>query len=78
MSTPPIRRDGRSVPLDQDELRRRRMERGLSQRALATKSGVSQQQISALETGVNGASPEVVARLARALRCRNADLMDVS
>lgn len=75
MNSPPIRRDGRRAPHDPDRLRLRRIEAGLSQTRLAYLSGVSKQQISALECGTNGASPDALIRLAVALRCTVADLM---
>lgn len=41
----------------------------MSQKRLAELAGLSTSQVSALETGANGASPETLARLAAALRC---------
>lgn len=74
MTKTPKRREGRRAPLDRFRLRSERMRAGLNQKQLAELSGVSQSQISALECGENGASPETVARLAAALRCTVDDL----
>lgn len=75
MSSPPIRRTGRGAPYDRRRLRRKRNEAGLSQTALAEITGVSKQQISALECGTNGASPETIAALAEGLGCEVSDLL---
>ena len=69
MTRTPIRREGRSAPLDRHRLRTQRMRAGLSQRRLAELSGLSTSLISALECGDSGASPETAVRLAAALRC---------
>lgn len=56
-------------------VRRRRIEAGLSQGALASKAGISQAYMSMLEKGVHSASAPVLKRLADALDCEIADLM---
>lgn len=71
----PIRRRGHATPLDRHRLRAERIRAGLSQRRLAELTGLSTSQVSALETGANGASPETLVRLAAALRCAVDDLL---
>ena len=58
-------------------LRRRREAAGLSQEALAEQCGVSFQQIQKYENGANRISVSRLVLIARALRCRVTDLMDV-
>lgn len=64
-------------PLDQDpqKVRRRRYEAGLTQKALAEKSGVSSTYLCGIERGARNASPVALSRLADALGCKVADLM---
>lgn len=76
MTSPPIRRRVRQgVPYDRRRLRLKRIERGLSQTALAELTGYSTSQISALETGANGPSEEGLAAIADALGCEIKDLL---
>ena len=56
-------------------IRRRTM--GISQEALADQCGVSFQQIQKYENGANRISFSRLVQIARALRCRVVDLMDV-
>ena len=56
-------------------IRRRTM--GISQEALAEQCGVSFQQIQKYENGANRISFSRLVQIARALRCRVVDLMDV-
>lgn len=66
----------RAVALvDRERLTRRRTEAGMSQVELSKASGVSQTQISGMETGQYGASPRTLAALAEALGCKIADLL---
>ncbi|MFN9925624.1 MAG: helix-turn-helix domain-containing protein [Phenylobacterium sp.] len=58
-------------------VRIRRRTIGLSQEALAEKCGVSFQQIQKYENGTNRISFSRLVQIARALRCRVTDLMDV-
>jgi transcriptional regulator with XRE-family HTH domain len=58
-------------------VRIRRRTIGLSQEALAEKCGVSFQQIQKYENGANRISFSRLVQIARALRCRVTDLMDV-
>lgn len=60
---------------DPGRVRRKRIEAGLNQTALARKAGISKNHMSMVERGVAGASPGVLARLAEALGCQTADLM---
>ena len=71
----PIRREGRSAPLDRHRLRTERMRAGLSQRRLAELTGLSTSQISRLEVGTCGVSPEALVRIAAALRCAVDDIL---
>ncbi|MFJ6386413.1 helix-turn-helix domain-containing protein [Streptomyces sp. NPDC091972] len=66
----------KSLP-NQDPLvvRRKRIEAGLTQGALATKAGISQSYMSLLEKGTCSASAPVLKRLADVLDCQIADLM---
>lgn len=52
------------------KIRKLRMERGLTQAELATKAGLKQANVSAMESGNRTIGPKVAARLARALKCR--------
>lgn len=54
-----------------------RNHRGLSQEDLADKSGVSSGQISLIENGKSGGSPETLEKLAAALDCEVGELLDV-
>lgn len=56
-------------------LRRKRIEAGLTQGALAAGAEVSQSYMSMLESGSASASPPVLKRLAGVLGCEIADLM---
>jgi transcriptional regulator with XRE-family HTH domain len=58
-------------------VRIRRRTIGMSQEALAEKCGVSFQQIQKYENGANRISFSRLVQIARALRCRVTDLMDV-
>lgn len=60
---------------DPARVRRRRIEAGLTQGALASKAEISQAYISMLEKGAASASAPVLSRLARALGCTIPDLM---
>lgn len=58
-------------------VRIRRKTLGISQEALAEQCGVSFQQIQKYENGANRISFSRLVQIARALRCRVVDLMDV-
>ncbi|MFN9850111.1 MAG: helix-turn-helix domain-containing protein [Alphaproteobacteria bacterium] len=58
-------------------VRIRRRTIGMSQEALADQCGVSFQQIQKYENGANRISFSRLVQIARALRCRVTDLMDV-
>ena len=58
-------------------VRLRRKTLGISQEALAEQCGVSFQQIQKYENGTNRISFSRLLQIARALRCRVVDLMDV-
>ncbi|MEU8704163.1 helix-turn-helix transcriptional regulator [Streptomyces sp. NPDC048565] len=60
---------------DPAQIRRRRIEAGLTQEALAKQAKVSKAHISMIERGAAGASAPLLSRLAEALRCESADLM---
>jgi transcriptional regulator with XRE-family HTH domain len=60
---------------DPGELKRRRILAGLSQSAFADKIGIDQTYISKLESGGRYPTPEMLARLAKGLRCKPADLL---
>ena len=49
------------------ELRERRIAAGLSQRAVAERAGIAASNYSAIETGMRGASAEMIRRLEEAL-----------
>lgn len=61
-------------------LRQRRLEALMTQELLAERSGVSIQRIKQIEAAVDGAPirPDTVRKLARAMRCRTADLATVA
>ena len=58
-------------------VRIRRRSLGISQEALAEQCGVSFQQVQKYENGANRISFSRLVQIARALRCRVVDLMDV-
>ncbi|TQE35442.1 helix-turn-helix domain-containing protein [Streptomyces ipomoeae] len=60
---------------DPARVRRKRIEAGLTQIALAARAGLSPAHMSSIERGGRGASPKVLARLATVLDCEIADLM---
>ncbi|MFF2522294.1 helix-turn-helix domain-containing protein [Streptomyces liangshanensis] len=60
---------------DPAEIRRRRIEAGLSQEALGARAGYSKGHVSLVERGISGASAQALARLAAALGCEVSDLM---
>ncbi|MET9122932.1 helix-turn-helix transcriptional regulator [Streptomyces sp. NPDC004528] len=63
------------TPIDPQRLTRRRVEKGLSQNALAELIGVTKQQVSAVSLGKANFSPETLAKVAKALDCEIADLL---
>ncbi|WP_274031445.1 helix-turn-helix domain-containing protein [Streptomyces sp. MMBL 11-1] len=60
---------------DPAQIRRRRIEAGLTQEALAKRARASKAHISMVERGVAGASAPLLSRLAESLGCEVADLM---
>ena len=58
-----------------DTLKRRRLQRGWTQQALADKAGVARNTIARLETGNRRPSFEMLERLARAFRLSLAGLL---
>jgi len=77
-TTPPRpKRRGRSKPkyTDGSAVRRKRVEAGLSQEALAEMAGVTQPHISAIERDISSSGVDVLHALAHALGCEPADLM---
>ncbi|XUZ24706.1 helix-turn-helix domain-containing protein [Streptomyces sp. RMIT01] len=60
---------------DPAQIRRRRIEAGLTQEALGKQTGVSKAHISMVERGVAGASAPFLSRLAEFFGCEVADLM---
>jgi transcriptional regulator with XRE-family HTH domain len=60
---------------DRSELKRRRIGAGLSQRGLAVKAGLHPTYIYALERGRRFPTPATLAKLAKVLRCKVADLL---
>lgn len=56
-------------------IRQRRLAAGLTQRALALRTGYPAWKISRAERGVCGISVQMAARLARAMDCRLCELM---
>lgn len=63
------------LPQDPERLRRKRIEAGLSQPALAKKAGVHKSTVWRVEEGLNPAEADTLRRLAKALDCEIADLM---
>lgn len=77
-TTPPRpKRRNRSKPkyTDGTAVRRKRVEAGLSQEALAELAGVSQPHISAIELDISSSSVDVLHALATALGCEPSELM---
>lgn len=64
-----------SLPQDPARIRRKRIEAGLSQPALAKKAGVSKSTVYRIEEGLVPAQAPTLRRLADALGCEIADLM---
>ena len=66
-----------SDPLPQDpaRIRRKRLEAGLSQPALAKIAGVNKSTVWRIENGLNPAQADTLLCLAKALGCAIADLM---
>jgi transcriptional regulator with XRE-family HTH domain len=60
---------------DPGRLRRKRIEAGLTQGALAAKAEISQAYMSMIERGTGSASAPVLGRLAQVFGCEIADLM---
>lgn len=60
---------------DPAQIRRRRIEAGLTQESLGHRVGVTKSHISGIERGTAGASAPVLARLAGEFKCAVADLM---
>ena len=77
MSNTPTRRAATRSPLDHDpaRLRRRRVELGRMQIAVAAAAGISSGYLSELEAGTRNPSPGVLTRLAEVLECSAVDLM---
>jgi len=73
MTTQPARLP--PLPIRGDEIRRLRIEKRLTVTALAAKVRTSKSVISALETGKRGCSDAMLARIARRLGVRPADLI---
>ncbi|MEW2250459.1 helix-turn-helix domain-containing protein [Streptomyces sp. NPDC006975] len=65
------------TPVDPIRLNRRRLEKGMSQTALAEAIGVSKQLVSAVCLGKANFSPEKLAKAAEALGCEIDDLLPV-
>ncbi|MFI1767454.1 helix-turn-helix transcriptional regulator [Streptomyces sp. NPDC020800] len=63
------------TPIDPQRLTRRRVEKGLSQYALARAIGASRQLVSAVSLGKASFSPEKLAKVAEVLECEIADLL---
>lgn len=63
------------TPIDPVRLTRRRVEKGLSQYALAQAIGASRQLVSAVSLGKANFSPENLAKVAEVLDCEIADLL---
>jgi transcriptional regulator with XRE-family HTH domain len=59
------------------ELRRRRLEKYMSQEELASRAGLSSQAVSMLERGADGVRPSTVRALAKALGCSREDISEV-
>ena len=60
-----------------DELRRRRLEKYMSQSELAFRAGLSSQAVSKLEAGADGVRPSTVRALAEALGCSPDDISEI-
>ncbi|MFE4691710.1 helix-turn-helix domain-containing protein [Streptomyces sp. NPDC056749] len=60
---------------DPAQIRRRRIEAGLTQESLGQRVGVTKSHISGIERGTAGASAPMLLRLADAFACEVADLM---
>lgn len=75
--TPTTRREGARTPLDHDPgaVRRRRVELGLTQAAVAAAAGISAGHLSEIENGTRNPSPPVLSALAEVLECSTTDLM---
>lgn len=65
------------TPLDPTRLKRRRIEQGLSQTALAQQAGVSKQLVSMVEKGTANFSPASLGRITEVLGCEVDDLRPV-
>jgi transcriptional regulator with XRE-family HTH domain len=63
------------LPQDPARIRRKRIEAGLSQPALAAKANVNKSTVYRAENGLCPAEAETLRRLAEALGCEIADLM---
>lgn len=61
--------------IDGKRLRTRRIQRGLSQRALAVLAQTDQKAISSYETGTRSPHPRTLMRLAQALGCTPSTIM---
>ncbi|MYR36408.1 helix-turn-helix domain-containing protein [Streptomyces sp. CFMR 7] len=60
---------------DPAQIRRRRVEAGLTQEELARRASTTKSHISMVERGISGASAPLLARLAGAFGCEVSDLM---
>jgi transcriptional regulator with XRE-family HTH domain len=60
---------------DRERVRRKRIEAGLEQQQLAAKARISPQHMNAIELGNRSASPPVLRRIARVLRCPISELL---
>jgi transcriptional regulator with XRE-family HTH domain len=60
---------------DPKRLRRKRIEAGLTQTALAQMAGVTKSHVSAVEKGNAGFSPQNIAAIATALGCEISELL---
>ncbi|MEU4172866.1 helix-turn-helix transcriptional regulator [Streptomyces sp. NPDC026665] len=63
------------TPLDPQRLTRKRIGKGLSQKELGERSGVSRQLICMVEKGTANFSPRYLAKIAAALECQIEDLL---
>ena len=59
-----------------DKLKRLRLERGLSQRQLAVRAGVSNTTVAKIEQGKHGAHPETAYKLATVLGVSPLELIE--